>query len=420
MDIEREHSRGRAEAVAAMQYMASNNLRAFREDTRSVTRDVEQHTIPELTDVTPIPDATVNSGPDAETFPQELTNYTEEISSQRIPPMVYIDGNNCKSGLVRGNQNDETEENSQYSLNPETGTEQTTEQGPLSRRYTEPSVQAVITANSPTLQEYSDEDFSNVTSVQHGINSLSFNTLAANIDLRPLTSRNQPDCLENPVRDWIVPDGQNKKLRDHRNKSMSERTSPDGGPAMYINLSNLSPYFSSSNFLINMVTGHVLVLHKRRWIRTSLTCTQSQTPPEELGIIIQEASNMYWNKLIEKNETSLQRISNKDIRKTIASQISQVPTLQPIITAQPPPLPRIDNPELYTIHDELMPLQIRRTYIRDRTRNAHTCIMEYSATLEMIKERRYIADELLDWLRIVYGRVDVVRRNINESLSTDD
>ena len=98
----------------------------------------------------------------------------------------------------------------------------TTKQGPLSRRYTEPSVQALITANSQTLQEYWDKDFSNVTSVQHGINSLSFNTLAANIDLQLLTSRNQPDRLENPVMDWIVPNGQNKKLRDHRNKSMSE------------------------------------------------------------------------------------------------------------------------------------------------------------------------------------------------------
>ena len=284
----------------------------------------------------------------------------------------------------------------------------------------EPSVQAVITANSPTLQEYWDEDFSNVTSVQLGINSLSFNTLAENIDLQLLTSRNQPDHLENPVMDWIVPDGQNKKLRDHRNKSMSEGTSPDGGPAMYINLSNLGPYFSSSNFLINMVTGHVFILHKRRWVRTSLTCNQSQTPPEELGIKIQEASNMYWNKLIEKNETSLQRISNKDIRRTIASQISQVPTPQPIITVQLPPLPRIDNPELYTIHDELMLLRIRQTYIRDRIRNAHTYIIEYSATLEMIKERRYIVDELWDQLRIVYGRVNAVRRNIDDSLSTDD
>ena len=52
---------------------------------------------------------------------------------------------------------------------------------------------SLITANSSMLQEYWDEDFFNVTSVQHGLNSLSFNTLAANIDLQSPTSRNQPD-----------------------------------------------------------------------------------------------------------------------------------------------------------------------------------------------------------------------------------
>ena len=288
-------------------------------------------------------------------------------------------------------------------LNRETKDEQVSEQGPLSQRYTEPSVQAVITANLLTLQEYWDEDFSNITSVQHGINSLSFNTLAANIDLQSLTSRNQPDRLENPVMDWIVPDRQNKKLRDHRNKSMSEGTSLDGGPAMYINLSNLGPYFSSLNFLIDMVTGCVFVLHKRRWVRTGLTCTQNQTPPKELGTRIQEASNTYWNRIIANNETSVQRISNKDIRRNMLNETAQVPVPQPVLMAQLPPLPRIDNPELYTIHDEPMPLQIRKTYIKDRMRNAHMYIMEYSATLEMIKEKRYVVDELWDRLRIVYG-----------------
>ena len=96
VDIEREWLRGGAEAVAAMQHM-TNNIRAFEENTRPVSRDVEQHIIPELNDVTPIPDATVNSGPEAEAFPQELTNYTEEISSQRIPPMVYLDAANNRS-----------------------------------------------------------------------------------------------------------------------------------------------------------------------------------------------------------------------------------------------------------------------------------------------------------------------------------
>ena len=82
--------------MAATQHM-TNNICAFEENSRPVSRHVEQHIIPELNDITPIPDATVNSGPEAEAFPQELTNYTEEISSERIPPMVYMDVGNNRS-----------------------------------------------------------------------------------------------------------------------------------------------------------------------------------------------------------------------------------------------------------------------------------------------------------------------------------
>ena len=109
VDIEREHAREWAEAVAATQHMTSNNLHTFWEDTRFNTRNVEHHIIPELTNVTPIPDATVNSGPDAEAFLQELMNYTEEVSSQRIPPMVYIEGNNrenCSAAVTRDGESD--------------------------------------------------------------------------------------------------------------------------------------------------------------------------------------------------------------------------------------------------------------------------------------------------------------------------
>ena len=187
--------------------MTTNNLCMFQEHKRVGNRDIEPHAPQELPDVTPIPDATVNSGLDAETFPQELTTYTEVVSSQRIPQMVYISGSNLRSQQARVTQDDKTNKNSQNLLNCETEAEQTGEQGPLSQRYTEPSVQVVITANLPTLQKYWDEDFSNGTSVQHVINSLSFNTLTANIDLQSLISRSQPDQLENPVMDWIIPDG---------------------------------------------------------------------------------------------------------------------------------------------------------------------------------------------------------------------
>ena len=98
------------------------------------------------------------------------------------------------------------------------------------------------------------------------------------------------------------------------------------------------------------------MLHKRRWIHTGLRCTQNQTPPKELGTRIQELSNMYWNRLIANNETCLQRIRNKDIRRNMLNESARVPVPQPVLMAQPPPLPRIDNPERYTIHDKLMPL----------------------------------------------------------------
>ena len=91
--------------------MTNNNLRAFREDLRFAARRVEQHAIPELPDVTPMLDAMVNSGPDAEAFPQELTKYTEEVSSQKIPPMVYIEGNNRENMSTRVSRSSKTNEN---------------------------------------------------------------------------------------------------------------------------------------------------------------------------------------------------------------------------------------------------------------------------------------------------------------------
>ena len=151
------------------------------------------HTTPELPNVTLIADTTVNSGPDTETFPQELTNYTEEVSSQRILPMVYISGNNPRSQQTRVNQDEESNKNLQISLNHRVEHEQMDKHGHYLKGTWSHQCKGDITVNLPMLQEYWNEDFSNVTSVQHGINSLSFNTLAANIDLQSLTSRSQPD-----------------------------------------------------------------------------------------------------------------------------------------------------------------------------------------------------------------------------------
>ena len=210
LEIEREHSHGQVEAVAAEHSMNTNNLHMFQEETQTGNREnASLHTTLDLPDVTPITDATVNSLPDVETFRQELTNYSEEVSNQEIPLMVYINGSNHRSQQTRVSSNEEHSKNSQNSVSPRIEQEQTKKEGPLSWRYTEPSLQGAVKVNLPMLQKYWDEDFSNITSIQHGINSLSFSTLAANINLQSLTTRSQPDWLENPVMDKIVPVLQN-------------------------------------------------------------------------------------------------------------------------------------------------------------------------------------------------------------------
>ena len=64
-----------------------------------------------------------------------------------------------------------------------------------------------------------------------------------------------------------------------------------------------------------MITGYVFVLHRTRWIRTGLMCTQVQTSTEDLGKKIQEASNTYWDRLIANNKIGLQKITNNGAGK---------------------------------------------------------------------------------------------------------
>ena len=108
---------GMSRSSGTAQHMINSNLQAFREDLTFAARRVEQHAIPELSDVTPIPDTKVNSGPDAEAFPQELMNYTEEISSQRIPSTVYIERNNHENMPTRVSRSGKSNENLQNLLN---------------------------------------------------------------------------------------------------------------------------------------------------------------------------------------------------------------------------------------------------------------------------------------------------------------
>ena len=86
----------------------------------------------------------------------------------------------------------------------------------------------------------------------------------------------------------------------------------------------------------------------------------------------------------------------------------------------PPPLPAMDEPAVYVLHPDVMQVNTRKNYVRDRMPATLIYISEYVETKHMMTEGRYNSDELLVRLKTVFGRVDQVREHIDRALQQDD
>ena len=86
----------------------------------------------------------------------------------------------------------------------------------------------------------------------------------------------------------------------------------------------------------------------------------------------------------------------------------------------PPPLPAMDEPAVSVLHPDVMQVNTRKNYVRDRMREALIYISEYMETKCMMTEGRYNNEELLVRLRAVFGCVDQVRDHIDRALQQDD
>ena len=86
----------------------------------------------------------------------------------------------------------------------------------------------------------------------------------------------------------------------------------------------------------------------------------------------------------------------------------------------PPPLPVMDEPAMYVLHPDVMQINTRNNYVRDRMRAALIYISEYAEMKHMMTEGRYNNDDLLVRLRAVFGRVDQVKHHIDVALQQDD
>ena len=142
---------------------------------------------------------------------------------------------------------------------------------------------------------------------------------------------------------------------------------------------------------------------QQQWRQAGLYWSNQPFVINDLIPKVERHGQVMWAELEAKQQTPL-----VDIRRS--SRQFKVP----------PPLPAMDEPAVYILHPDVMQINTRKNYMRDRMHAALIYISEYMETKCMMTEGRYNNEELLVRLRAVFGRVDQVRDHIDRALQQDD
>ena len=243
-----------------------------------------------------------------------------------------------------------------------------------------------------TIDQFLDENYEDV---------LCTSNIQTNFSLSA-SDRNLTGCPVLPL-GWIVPDGTNRTLEEIKDKKISNDHSPGGGQAgaVRMTLQRLEPYFGTQFFLVDLETGEMFAYIRQQWRRAGLYCSNQPFVINDLIPKVERHGQVMWAELEAEQQTPL-----VDIRRS------------PRHFEVPPPLPAMDEPAVYVLHPDVMQVNTRKNYVRDRMRAALIYISEYVETKCMMTEGRYNNEDLLVRLRAVFGQVDQVRHHIDLALPT--
>ena len=167
------------------------------------------------------------------------------------------------------------------------------------------------------------------------------------------------------------------------------------------------------NYLIDLDTAEVFVLFKRRYVRTGMFCGKSEFETRHIEHYIEEKSKRWREMYIEGGDTEVMHPRNLS-KEFVNEGNKEKPTEREL-----PGLPKIPDPSIYRVKDEVLRLETRGNFIRDRTRVLVTYILSHEETERWIQEKRYREEEAKQRLRIIYGRINEVRKAIEEGLQED-
>ena len=191
-----------------------------------------------------------------------------------------------------------------------------------------------------TIDQFLDENYEDVLRTSNIQTNFSLSASDRNLTGRP----------GSPL-GWIVPDGTNQTLEELQDKKISNDQSPGGGQAgaVVMTLNRLEPYFGTQFFLVDLETGEMLVHIRQQWRRAGLYCFSKPFVIKELIPKIERHGQAMWTELEAEQQTPL-----VDIRRS------------PGRSEVPPPLPAMDEPAMYVLHPDVMRVNTRKNYVRDR------------------------------------------------------
>ena len=340
--------------------------------------------------------STVNSTPGATPVNEPAEMNTTGASG--VPPMVFVDDEGLEEQFLTEDEDTPNILNTTANcvttpvdtIDENQGNQQAREEELDLQPSRGPRDESLVN----TIEQFLDENYEDVLHTSNIQTNFSLSASDRNLTGHPVLPLG-----------WIVPDGTNQTLEEIKDKKISSDRSPGGGQAgaVVMMLQRLEPYYGTQFFLVNLETGEMFAYIRQQWRQAGLYCSNQLFVINDLIPKVERHGQVMWVELEAEQQTPL-----VDIRRS------------PRHFEVSPPLPAMDEPTIYVLHPDVMQVNTRKNYVRDRMRAALIYISEYVETKRMMTEGRYNNDELLVRLRAVFGCVDQVRDHIDRALQQDD
>ena len=193
-----------------------------------------------------------------------------------------------------------------------------------------------------TIDQFLDENYEDVFLTSN---------IQTNFSLS-VSDRNLTGCPVLPL-GWIVRDGTNRTLEEIKDKKISNDQSPGGGQAgaVVMTLQRLEPYFGTQFFLVDLEMGEMFAYIRQQWRRAGLYCSNKLFVINDLIPKVEQQGQAMWAELEAEDQTPLVNIRRSPGRFEV-----------------PPLLPAMDEPAMYVLHSDVMQVNTRKNYERDRMR----------------------------------------------------